>query len=638
MPNEDVTTIWKMYKDSSDYLSSIGLSKNMPMWVKHYEGEQWPESTEKTKNLPRPVINILKMMCRNKKSAVASSPIKLHFTSDDLDADTSLFDQFAQYIVKEIRQDEADSRGLSDAVKKGTYVYHYYWDSEARGKNGLKEGAIRVENIEPLNVRVANPNQVDEQKQKWIMIVSREELDAVVAKADKKYKEGISADNSDSSYGEEEQEGTKYVTVLTRYFKKDGEVWFEKGTKTTLINDAVSLTPHIEKAIKSLKDETKKEDVALTALPEEAKEKEVAKRVFEVYPVVIGSWEDRDKCIYGIGEVESLLPNQKAINYGMGLQLLKLQDEAWGKWLVKQGALEGQTITAEVGQVLIDYHKDGDGVKKIPETPMSGTPMNIIQGLLDQTRTVTGSTEVMSGEIMGANMSGAAIATLQTQALRPIEELQQRFWRVKEKQGLVLAEFFKFYYEKKEFTYSEPDKEGKDIQKKKTFEGKKYVNTDFRVVVEAGAAASFSESGDIAMLEAMLNKGVISGKTFIKGYPKNALSNREEILRAIEQEEQGQIAQLSQQMQQAQQQMIKASEIIKAQSDTVNKAAQIINENQALKKELITLQAEYIGKINEANQALAQSNADAAEFAKMLQAMGAAPTPTSIATAPKNGA
>lgn len=84
--------------------------------------------------------------------------------------------------------------------------------------------------------------------------------------------------------------------------------------------------------------------------------------------------------------------------------------------------------------------------------------------------------------------------------------------------------------------------------------------------------------------------------------------------------------------------MIKASEIIKAQSDTVNKAAQIINENQALKKELITLQAEYIGKINEANQALAQSNADAAEFAKMLQAMGAAPTPTSIATAPKNGA
>ena len=154
------------------------------------------------------------------------------------------------------------------------------------------------------------------------------------------------------------------------------------------------------------------------------------------------------------------------------------------------------------------------------------------------------------------------------------------------------------------------------------------------MVVEAGAAASFSESGDIAMLEAMLNKGVISGKTFIKGYPKNALSNREEILRAIEQEEQGQ----TQSQQQAQQQMIKASEIIKAQSDTVNKAAQIINENQALKKELITLQAEYIGKINEANQALAQSNADAAEFAKMLQAMGAAPTPTSIATAPKNGA
>ena len=638
MPNDEVTTLWRMYQNSSDYLASIGLSKDMPTWVAMYEGKQWPDSTEKTKNLPRPVINILKMMCRNKKSAVASSPVKLHYTTDDLESDTTLFDQFTQYMVKELKQDEADSRALSDAVKKGTYAFHYYWDSEARGKNGVKEGALRVENIEPLNVRVANPNQVDEQKQKWIMIVSREEVEAVKEKADTKYKEAITSDNSESSYSEEEQEGTKYVTVLTRYFRKNGEVFVEKGTKATQINDAFSLTPHIKKINESLKDESKSEDVARTSLPEEPKVDEDIKRMFEVYPVVIGSWEDRDKCIYGIGEVESLIPNQKAINYGMGLQLLKLQDEAWGKWLVKDGALRGQTINAEVGQVLHDFHKDGDGVKKIPETPMSGTPMNIIQGLLDQTRTVTGSTEVMSGEIMGANMSGAAIATLQTQALRPIEELQQRFWRVKEKQGLVLAEFFKFYYEKKEFTYSESDKEGKDIQKKKTFEGKKYVNTDFRVVVEAGAAASFSESGDIAMLEAMLNKGVISGKTFIKGYPKNALSNREEILRAIEQEEQGQIAQLSQQMQQAQQQMIKASEIIKAQSDTVNKAAQIINENQALKKELITLQAEYIGKINEANQALAQSNADAAEFAKMLQAMGAAPTPTSIATAPKNGA
>ena len=72
----------------------------MPTWVAMYEGKQWPDSTEKTKNLPRPVINILKMMCRNKKSAVASSPVKLHYTTDDLESDTTLFDQFTQYMVK----------------------------------------------------------------------------------------------------------------------------------------------------------------------------------------------------------------------------------------------------------------------------------------------------------------------------------------------------------------------------------------------------------------------------------------------------------------------------------------------------------------------------------------------------------
>jgi len=609
------TTLWTLYQDSTAYLGKMGLSSGMPIWVNFYEGRQWPAATENTKTMPRPVINIIKMICRNKKSGVLSSPVKLHYTTDNINADTEMFDRFAQYIVKELGQDDADSRGINDAVKKGTYAFHYYWDSEARGKNGTREGALRVETIDPLNVRVANPNEPDEQKQKWIMIVSREDLESVKEKADKDLIDNFAADTNDSSYQETEQEGTEYVTVLTRYFRKKGEVWFEKGTKSGLFNKAQPLTPYIEKTA-----EKPTEDNPETGLPDAPKAVEVEERKFERYPVVIGSWEERDKCIYGLGEVESLMPNQKAINYGVGLQLLKLQDEAWGTIIVADDALEGQVITNEVRQVLVDHSKLGNGIKKMQETPMTGTPMNIINGLTDATRMVTGSSEIMTGEAMGANMSGAAIATLQAQALKPIEELQQRFWRVKEKQGLVLAEFFKFFYEQKEFSYTEKDDQGKPKQVSATFSGRDYLNDDFRVVVEAGAAAAFSESGNIAMLEMLARNKMISAKSLIQMYPENALSNRKEILEVLELEEQGQMQQMSQQLQQQQAQLLKAAEILKAQSETVDKATILVTENQSLKQQVIAMGAEFSMKISEANRAIAQANADAVEFAKIIQA------------------
>ena len=43
--------------------------------------------------------------------------------------------------------------------------------------------------------------------------------------------------------------------------------------------------------------------------------------------------------------------------------------------------------------------------------------------MIEITRTVTGATEVASGEVLGKNMSGSAIVALQTQAKVPIEDM-----------------------------------------------------------------------------------------------------------------------------------------------------------------------------------------------------------------------
>ena len=243
----------------------------------------------------------------------------------------------------------------------------------------------------------------------------------------------------------------------------------------------------------------------------------------------------------------------------------------------------------------------------------------------------------MTGEAISANMSGAAIAQLQSQAQMPIEELRDRFWRVKEKQGKVLEQFFKLYYENTEFTHTETQQvknekgviEDKEVSQRDIFNGSEFAETEFTVVVESTAGTKSSAAGDINLLDNLLAKQMIDKKTYIKAYPKNALNNRTEILKAMEEEEQGQIQQLTQQLQEKDQQLQQTTALVAQQKEVVDKVVSVIQENNKLKTLLATLYTESKEKILQSNEiikslqsALTATEADATEFAQALYGGG----------------
>ena len=482
------------------------------------------------------------MICRNKESAILSSVVKLIYKAEDENVNAERFTNFADYIQKEMRQEEYDAKAVHDGSVKGSYFYHYYWDSEAKGKVGKMQGGVRVELINILNIGFANPKETDEQKQKWIIIATREEVNSVRAKADKDVDEdSIQPDTNDEEVRDTEQDGSKLVTVLTKYFRQDGEVYCERATKSVTINKPFPISPDVEAARKTLGFE----DAPNNSLPDHKDTKPLPAGKATLYPIVVGNYEPREDSIYGLGEVEGLIPNQKAINFNIAMQLLAAQNTAWGKYVVTEDALKGQEITNAPGQVLTDYSKTGGGIKKLEGSNISGTPLQLINTLTDLTRVVTGSTEVMTGEAISANMSGAAIAQLQSQAQQPIESLRDRFWKVKEKQGKVLEQFFKLYYENKDFVYQKQTKirnaegqiEEQEVNVPDVFNGQEYNGVEFSIIVEATAGTKSSAAGDINLLDNLLSKQMIDRKTYIKSYPKNALNNRTEILKAIEEEE-----------------------------------------------------------------------------------------------------
>lgn len=639
----EVTSVWEDYRRGQDYQQSIGLSKNLPIFVDFFEGRQWPAPTKRTKGFPRPVVNIIKMICRNKKSAILSSPVRLVYkAAENLEREVNVerFNRFAAYIQRELGQEELDKRAIHDAVRKGPYFYHYYWDAEARGKDGIREGALRGEIIDPLSIFFADPTECDEQKQEWIIIASREAVKSVRAKADKGVDTSlISADENEDKYGTREQEGDKLCTVLTRYFRKDGEVWFEKSVKATVVNAPRPLSPDIEAAKKALKlseDGTLDMDAPNNALPDSTEGEElVPKKARAVlYPIVAGSYEPREKCIYGLGEVEGLIPNQKLINFTLGMMALAVQEQAWGKYVVHKDALRDQLITNEPGQVLTDYSGTGNGIKRMSEQPIHSIPLELVDTISNLTRVVTGSSEVMTGETLGASMSGAAIAQLQAQAQQPNEELRDAFHIVKEKIGRVLAQFFKLYYAEKSFVYEDviDEKIGDKGIMRDTFNSSEYADVDLEVTVEATVGTRSSTAGDINILEELLKAGMISLKTFINAYPEDAISNRSEILKGIEADEADKIKAYEAQIAQLQGTLEQYAAALKEAQATADKAIPVMNENKRLKELLMSLYNEASLKIKAANERIAVGNAglavksaeaeeakaDATEFARHI--------------------
>ncbi len=635
----EVSSLWKLYDNGRGYLSSMGLSTKLPLYNRFYEGDQWPAPTRATRSLPRPVVNFIKMIVRSKKSFILASKARIHYEAELSEVDMSALNDFADYMVKEIGQEELDREAVQEACVEGTYIYHYYWDSEAVGRDGRVAGGMRAELLDPLAVVFENPTQRDEQKQKWIIIVTRETVDSVKAKADKGVDlTAIVPDEADADdYGTVEQDGSKLCTVLTRYFRRDGEVYVEQATKDVCIRAPVPIAPDVEAARAELFSDTPAAEDAEedgdvdppnNSLPdaagkaaEKSRKKEPLKgersRAY-LYPIVVGQYEPRKKSIYGIGEVEGLIPNQKYVNTLLGMALLNVMAVAWDKYIAHPNALRHQVINNEPGQVLIDYsNTNGQGIKRMGGAALSSLPVSLVEAIMTMTRTVTGSAEVMSGETIGTGFSGAAIALLQEAAKHPINDLREAFWNVKKKQGLVMAQFFRLFYQGTEYVreVEREDEAGKKIKAKEAavFDAAKLEGVKFDVVCEATIGTNSSSAGMIALLDQLFSGGHIDLKTYVRLYPDDALTNKSELVEAVEALEADQLAMAREALKQMQAELERCRAAMAEDAELVGKVKSIVNENQELKLALGGLYAESTEKLNAANEQIAAGNAKIGE-------------------------
>ena len=486
------TINYKYYLADLSYKKSSNLLKYWDQMQDFYEGKQFPDNflTE----IPKFTANLCKYLVNTKASKLRGTPYSIAFQSAN-SASTRKLEKFDRFILLDTKYDTSLQESIMNMLIYGTEVSFWYFTDEEVSVNAVYKGKLRREHIDLRQFAIANPYIASTQAQKWVMYWSKEEVEAVrarcrklVRESEEDFKQRVASILPDD-YNEEKYPDPSYVshglcTVYTRYFRVNGEVVFQSSTRNVDLFAPTSLNPHtnakklateLEESLKEREENNDginkivdykmdNENLFIEAHKDKMSEEEYIQELskFSAYPFEDYTANRRFNHYYGISDIQDVLAAQQTINFCLTMAAKNIQDNAWGKWVAKAGALRGQKINNNGGQILVDYSKGNSfGVQRVEAN--SGNMINIVQyvqEMISIIRTLNGANEAITGE-NASNLSGYAISLLQEQGNTVFENQQRILWEdfaIREAQIRLLF-YMNYYDDKINFIYEKDETE-----------------------------------------------------------------------------------------------------------------------------------------------------------------------------------
>lgn len=531
---EQASSVQKQYEDGLQYKKQMGFLDKWAECERFKAGQQWPAATEKTKTMPRPVVNMIKQIENHKVASVMNENIKMVFQAEEVAEEGSdefeaadLFTRYADTTWEEVKQQDLNEESLESAANVGTGIWHYYFDANQYGGNQLKyQGKIAGEVIDPVNYFPGNPQNRNVQKQPYNIITSRDLVENVrdLAKNNGIPDEMIAlikpdSDTEDQAYdlAKKELSEKDKVTVITKYWKENDEIYFLK------VASGVVVKPKTNTRLK-------------------------------LYPLVVMQWERRKRSIFGVGDTEVLIPNQKALNLLIGMQILSTQLTGWPKVLVDRTVVQ-QKITNTPGEIInvnSGGNPVGNAISYLYPGNISNNSFNLIDSILSKTKEVSGANESALGEQANGQLNATAIMMLQKASSVPLESIKRRFYQAMEDVGNIWADMWRVYYNtSRMINIKDDDGEAQSVE----FNGSNYADVDMHMKVDIGPSSSYSETLMMTSLDKLFDGQYITVDQYLKYAPQNVIPFKDRLLKDI-QAQQEQQAMMDAQMaqQQAQQQ------------------------------------------------------------------------------------
>ncbi|WP_028609224.1 hypothetical protein [Paenibacillus harenae] len=516
----------KRYKSGIGYLRSMQFLDRWPEYERFKAGDQWPPPTERTKNLPRPVFNIIRYIQNHKVSSVMNENIKMIYTPQEsvegmqandpqtaemmklADEAGEKFTRYSDTVWEEIKQDELNEEALESASNIGTGIWHYYWDTGQKG--GLTQpyiGKMCGEVIDPINVFFGNPQQRDVQKQPYIIVSMRSQLSLVRREAKQN---GLSAEmvamiqpdkeTQDEGYDRAkiEVDGSEKVTVLFQYWKEDDMIYMCKVASGQIVKKKTAMD-------------------------------------FKLYPIAVMQWERRKKSIHGIGDTEGLIPNQKTINFLMAMSVLSVQLTGWPKAVINPSYVDPNTLNNDPSVPIIDNSPPGEkGIEYLMPGTVNGMARDLVESFMEHTRTLASAQDASTGDVGGSQLNASAIMLLQKAAGVPIESIKKRFYRAMEDIGRIWEEFWKVKHNTTRRVNLQDD-DGNEYSDE--MKGTDYAGIDLNLKIDIGPSSQYSEQLMMTSLDRLYDKQAISTEQYLEFAPKTVVPFKDRLLKQIREQQ-----------------------------------------------------------------------------------------------------
>lgn len=548
-----VTDEWTLFEKGKSFMRRMNMFTDTDKNYRMYSGNQWEGA--KIEGIEQAQYNFIETIVNYKVSTINQNLWGINYSSENFE--DREFRKTAEETCKLL------NKKASKVWEKDSMDFKVREVSEDSAVNdeGVMYVNYDIDTQEPLNeiinktdIQYGNENSSDIQSQPYIIISQRK---SVIEIQNLARKEGVSEEQiknikGDSDYFEEAGESAKYekdnkCTLITKMWKEEGKVKFVKSTKYVVV---------------------KKESNSGLSL----------------YPVAHYPWKTKKGSARGEGEVRYLIPNQLELNKTLARMLLSVKQNAYPTKVVAIDKISNPNAINQVGGTIKAKGQSVDDVNKVFTTiapaQMSTDVSKTINDLISITRELKNSSDIATGGVNPTEASGKAILAVQQASQQPMTKQLTGLKMFIEDLARIWLDMW--------VTYSQ---DGMKLEEEKTdpTTGEEYVelvdipssvleNLKGAVKVDITPKSSYDKYARELTLENFLKAGYFNPqklgelKVYAKILPDDAIAPKQDILKAIEieEEEQRKIAQINAQAQIMQQ---RASQFING--DVEQQASQI---------------------------------------------------------------
>ena len=414
---ENVTQLWVDYQRGVMFNRTKNLYDRTEKNYDFYYGDQWKKA--KLGDIQPIVHNIIKLIVKRKLGVIYQNHYEIVYNPNSYNTQEEgfLLQELCKKLNKhtakvwELQQTNKKIREASkDACINDEGIIHTYFDDE-----------IVPEVIDKNNICYGNENSPNIQSQPYIIIAYRLPVTEVRQEAERLGVEREQIELILPDAETQEQAGYKGITdevnpmclVLLKYYKKNGKVFYTKGTKTVEL------------------------------------EKEVPTNM-NLYPIAHFNWEEKKGSARGIGVVNGLIPNQIEINKIDARRALSVKIGAFQKLVYNEDLVQNaKAITTVGGAIKIKGGATVDDVRKavgyVYPASMSGDATNLSNEMKSTTRELEGAGDAATGNVDPTEASGKAILAVQQASQQPLSEQVENYKTFVEDLARIWFDMWKAY-------------------------------------------------------------------------------------------------------------------------------------------------------------------------------------------------